>query len=292
MIDLSKDSNPKHYRFVDEDGTEREVTDIKFDEDEDEDDLAYKVFFKDDDGDTDSYYWVARNGDSKGLDGTLSDVGHLIPIAAGKQRGVINMRKKHDPSNLLFAERDGNDYQVTGIKKCDSTIDHWRVYFRRSNGNIDFWTVGDDGDAMSYGYVYMKKPVKEPQTDTELKIFNKGEEEANPHDIQIHYEDMGDTIKLTNVVNMWCVAEMNLKFGIEWFDKYYRKSTPKVDLDGQKLCIYHGEEDYPKAKATYFKFGETYNKAEFLKGMEVVQEAAQNLSRLRKEFGSKKTIII
>lgn len=137
MIDLSKDSNPKHYRFVDEDGTEHEVTDIEFDEDEDEDGLTYNVFFKDDDGDTDSY-WVARNGDSKGLDGTLSDVGHLI-----------------------------------------------------------------------------KNSV--------LRIYDSGSVEVNPHDILIMYEDMGDTIKLIEVVNMWSVPEMYHKFGKEWFDKYYRE---------------------------------------------------------------------
>lgn len=289
MIDLSKDSNPKHYKFVDEDGDEHEVTGIEFDEDEEEDGLAYDVLFKDDDGYTDSY-WVARNGDSKGLDGTLSYVGHLIPVAAGKQRGVINMREKHDPSNLLFAERDGNDYQVTKIEK-HSTTDHWRVYFRRSNGNIDYWNVEEDGDAGSYGYVYMRKPEGKSQVDTELKIFNDGEVEANPNDIQIHYEDMGNTIKLTNVVNIWSAPEMYHKFGIDWFDRHYRKSTPKVDFNCDTIYIQEGACDYPSTKRTKFVIGKTYDKETFLMGMELVQQAAQNLSRLRKEFGLKKKTI-
>lgn len=201
MIDLSKDSNPKHYRFVDEDGTEHEVTDIEFDEDEEEDGLAYEVFFKDDDGDTDSY-WVARNGDSKGLDGTLSYVGHLI-----------------------------------------------------------------------------KNSVP--------RIYDFGSVEVNPHDIQIHYEDMGDTVELTDIKGILDVNGIFDRFGRDWFDKHYRYSTPKVDTsaDGQTLSIQVGACDYQETEKTILCVGETYDKEEFMGYMKIVQEAAQNLSRLRKEFG-------
>lgn len=205
MIDLSQDSNPEHYRFVAKDGQEYVVSDIKFLPDSDKDKQPYKVFFEVDDR-TDSY-WVAQNGDSRGINRNLSDVGHLIP-------------------------------------------------------------------------------------NTVLSIYDFGSVKANPHDIQIHYEDYGDTVKLTDVINVWNTNTMIEKFGVRWFDEVYRLSTPKVDYFGGTLYIQEGACDYPDTKSTRFEVGETYDKEAFLKYMEVVQQAAQNLSRLRKEFGSKKTITI
>ena len=84
------------------------------------------------------------------------------------------------------------------------------------------------------------------------------------------------------------------KFGQDWFDNHYRRSTPKTDFIEGNLFIYEGEGDYWCTKKSTFTIGETYDKAEFMRCMEVVQEAAKNLSRLRKEFGvsKKKTITI
>jgi hypothetical protein len=208
-------------------------------------------------------------------DGDAGALGSVIEIYA-----EVDLRSDCKPENHVFLDKKG-EHEVISITPISNN--KWRIIFKDKNGS-NFWHTQSNGETNGCGVLLRIN---------RLKIYDEGKEIANPHDIQIHYEDMGDTIKLTDVVNMWSVVEMNRKFGIEWFDKYYRKSTPKVDLDGQTLYIYQGECDYCHAKATYFEIGDTYNKAEFLNGMEIVQEAARNLSRLRKEFKViRKTITI
>lgn len=292
MIDLSKDSNPKHYRFVAKDGQEYVVSDIKFLPDNDKDEQPYKVFF-DVDGRTDDY-WIAKNGDSRGINRNLSDVGHLIKVnierdKAEPVRGKVDLTKDMEPSHYTFIDIEGDEHEVVSLDTGGLLEHPYRVTFKVGYGTDLYWvakngdSIGLDGHSTpDVGYLIRKNS---------LRIYDFGSVKANPHDIQIVYKDLGDKVELLDVINVWNTNTMIEKFGIRWFDEVYRLSTPKVDYYGWTLYIQEGACDYPDTKLTEFEVGKTYDKEAFLKYMEVVQQAAQNLSRLRKEFGSKKKTI-
>lgn len=277
MVSLKdKGNNPKDYVLVNG-GEIFKVTRI---EDHDgEDYLPFLVHFKW--NDYDDQWYMDRNG--------VYDEWHLEAV---RVRGAVDLRKNSNPQHYTFIDKEGVEHEVVGIKDSTNRALPYRIEYKASDGcNLHFvfaWngdSKGIDGDEYDIGYLIQKNS---------LRIFDFGDVEANAHDIQIHYEDYGDTVKLVEVINLLSVPEMIKRFGELWFNEHYRRSTPKTDFVEGNLFIYGGEGDYWCIKKEVFTIGETYNKEEFMRGMEVVQEAAKNLSRLRKEFGvsKKKTITI
>jgi hypothetical protein len=286
MVSL-KDKGNKAEDYVLVNGGERfKVTRI---EDHDGDDyLPFLVHFEND-GCYDQWY-VDKNG--------VYDNWHLESVRA---RGAVDLRQDSNPQHYTFIDKEGGENEVVSIKDSTNRALPYRIEYKdRGGGKSHFvfaWngdSKGIDGDEYDIGYLIQKNS---------LRIYDFGNVEANAHDIQIHYEDYGDTVKLVEVINVLSVSKMVEKFGPDWFDNHYRRSTPKTDFIGSTpktdfidgdLYIYEGEGDYHDTKRSVFTIGETYNKEEFMRGMELVQEAAKNLSRLRKEFGvsKKKTITI
>ena len=277
MVNL-KDKGNKAEDYVLVHGSEKfKVTRI---EDHDgEDSLPFLVHFERD-GKDDQWY-MGRDG--------VYDRWHLERV---HERGAVDLRQDSNPQHYTFIDKEGGENEVVSIERSGYHDLPYRIGYKDSRGRKSHFVFawngdsrGIDGDEYDIGYLIQK--------DT-LRIFDFGAVEANPHDIQIHYEDYGDTIKLVEVINLLSVPEMNKRFGELWFDEHYRYSTPKTDFIKDTLYVYEGEGDYCETKKSVFTIGETYNKADFMRCMAVVQEAAKNLSRLRKEFGvsKKKTITI
>jgi len=277
MVSL-KDKGNKAEDYVLVNGGDRfKVTRIE-DHDGKDDSLPFLVHFEND-GRHDQWY-MSREG--------VYDNWHLESVRA---RGAVDLRQDSNPQHYTFIDKEGGEHEVVSIKDSTNRALSYRIEYKDRGGKSNFvfaWngdSKGIDGDEYDIGYLIHKNS---------LRIYDFGNVEANAHDIQIHYEDYGDTVKLVEVINVWSVIKMVKKFGQDWFDNHYRRSTPKTDFIEGNLFIYEGEGDYWCTKKSTFTIGETYDKAEFMRCMEVVQEAAKNLSRLRKEFGvsKKKTITI
>jgi hypothetical protein len=277
MVSL-KDKGNKAEDYVLVNGGERfKVTRI---EDHDGgDSLPFLVHFERD-GNHDQLY-MGRDG--------VYDRWHLERVHV---RGAVDLRQDSNPQHYTFIDKEGVEHEVVGINKNSANRAlPYRIEYKEGGCNSHFvfaWngdSRGIDDDEYDIGYLIQKST---------LRIFDFGDVKANAHDIQIHYEDYGDTVKLVDVINVLSINDMVHRFGIVWFDNHYRHSTPKTDFVEGNLFIYEGEGDYYETKKSTFTIGETYDKAEFMRCMEVVQEAAKNLSRLRKEFGvsKKKTITI
>lgn len=202
---------------------------------------------------------------------------------------MVSLKDKGNKAEDYVLVNGGERFKVTRIEDHDGGDSlPFLVHFER-DGCHDQWYMERNG---TYDKWHLET-VSVRGTDN-LRIFDFGDVKANPHDIQIHYEDYGDQVKLVDVINMMSVVDMVDRFGLTWFDEHYRFSSPKADFVSMTMYVYEGEEDYCRAKKNLFEIGETYNKADFMRCMKLVQEAAKNLSRLRKEFGvsKKKTITI